>query len=241
MKSPGDKKKAFSMDEFERGLMLAGLIPPKNADELRDKAALDEYDKIQALAKKEAYFKRAVLAAEIANELHAEPTFGRVKFQKLVYICEHVAEMNLEEKYAKFAAGPFDSKFMHSIEKEFTDQEWFAVDKVKGEKMTRTVYSPLSKRSKYKEYFESYFKNEKESIHAIINLLKKSKTDHAEIIATLLACHLELKKDNTFYETDKLLSLFYEWSKEKSRFQEEQVLAVWQWMKKHRIILSNRL
>jgi hypothetical protein len=47
------------------------------------------------------YFKRIVLAAEIADQLYTEPTFGHVKFQKLVYLCEHRCRMRLSERYCK--------------------------------------------------------------------------------------------------------------------------------------------
>lgn len=79
------------------------------------------------LTKKQIYFRRVVLAAEIASKLHDQPTFGHVKFQKLVYLCEQVSSMNLHSSYSKQAAGPYDRKFMHSIDKEFNKQKWFDV------------------------------------------------------------------------------------------------------------------
>src|SRR5690606_2254948 len=58
------------------------------------KKGLKEIEKLSKLKKKNSqsstnnsslFFKRVVLAAKIADELHNEPTFGHVKFQKLVY------------------------------------------------------------------------------------------------------------------------------------------------------------
>src|SRR5689334_3658612 len=44
--------------------------------------------------KKGDYFKRLVLAAHIARELHAEPTFGHIKFVKVYMLCDKVCRMN---------------------------------------------------------------------------------------------------------------------------------------------------
>lgn len=76
-----------------------------------------------------------MLVAEIASELCKEITFGWIKFQKLVYLCEHAAHMNLESRDSKQADGPFDNKFMHSIEHEFKKQNWLAVEKVEGRQL----------------------------------------------------------------------------------------------------------
>jgi hypothetical protein len=128
MKSTNNERKTFSMEDFEKGLMLAGLISPKTTTEINERKEPERYEQTLKKEKKELYFKRAVLAAEIAYQLHSDFTFGRIKFQKMVYLCEHVADMNLEERYSKQAAGPFDNKFMHSIHTEFTRQKWFEVE-----------------------------------------------------------------------------------------------------------------
>ena len=51
--------------------------------------------------------------------------------------------MDLQDRYAKQAAGPFDNKFMHSIEEDFTRQKWFQVNKKFENGMTVTKYVPL--------------------------------------------------------------------------------------------------
>jgi hypothetical protein len=32
----------------------------------------------------------------VALELYSEPTFGRIKFQKLIYLCEHIGKLNTQ-------------------------------------------------------------------------------------------------------------------------------------------------
>src|SRR5690606_13360441 len=115
--------------------------------------ALKEYDKDLAKKKSIIYFQRAVLAAEIVNNLKDEFTFGRVKFQKLVYLCEHACNMNLQDRYVKFAAGPFDNNFMHSINQEFKKQKWFNIEVVKSNGYNKPVYSVSSNIEKHKIYY----------------------------------------------------------------------------------------
>lgn len=236
MKSTKSENFTFSFDDFEKGLMLAGLVPPANTNELEEREALEAFEKEAKKEKSKLYFKRAVLAAEIASELSNEFTFGRIKFQKLVYLCEHVANMELQHRYSKQAAGPFDNKFMHSIEQEFKNQNWFTVEKIKDGKFNRSKYVALPGYSAYKKYYESYFRDEQESIRQVIDLFRKEKTAKTEIAATLLACYLELQSNREPITEKRLLELFYAWSERKGQYDEKTVLATWGWMKEKGLV-----
>lgn len=224
------KRKSFTIEDFEKGLMLAGLVSPSSLAELNERTELEAYEKELAAEKSRTYFKRAVLAAAIADQLHLEPTFGHVKFQKLVYLCEHAAGMQLEHKYSKQAAGPFDKKFMHTIDAEFKKQKWFKVERRTNQGITRFVYERLEKCEQYKTYYSSYFGQNDERIQAIINIFRRQKTDDVEIAATIYACLRELKAENVEATSMSLIEKFYAWSKEKKRFEEQRILQCWNWM-----------
>lgn len=236
MKSTKPEKYFFSFEDFEKGLMLAGFISPSNTNELEERQSLEAYEKEERKEKSQLYFKRAVLAAKIASELHNEITFGRIKFQKLVYLCEHVASMNLEHRYSKQAAGPFDNKFMHSIEQEFKKQNWFKVEKEKVGQFNKSTYIPLPDIKSYEKYYFSYFENELQQITQVINLFRKEKTDKTEIAATLLACYEELQSKNEAITERRLFELFYAWSERKKQYDVNFVLSTWVWMKKHDLV-----
>ena len=236
MKSTDKNKKPFTFEDFEKGLMLAGYISPKNSEEIRERDKLAEYDKEQAKEKKFVYFKRAVLAAEIVNQMSEERTFGRVKFQKLVYLCENVCEMGLNNRYAKFAAGPFDNKFMHSINTEFKKQKWFKVEYREDGQFKVPVYKKLENAEKYKEYYEKYFSNTDESIKKILNIFRKQKTRQVELVATVFACILELKENKVQIVIDDIIDLVYSWSKEKQKFTKNEIANTYEWMIASKII-----
>jgi len=230
MKSTDKNKKLFSFQDFEKGLMLAGYVSPINSEEVKEREVLTAYDKEQAKEKKNIYFKRTVLAAEIVNQMHSELTFGRVKFQKLVYLCENVCEMGLNKRYAKFAAGPFDSKFMHSINTEFKKQKWFKVEYRVDGKYKVPVYKKLEKFDKYKEYYKNYFSDNDSSIKKIIAIFRKEKTRQVELVATIFACVLELSESHSAINKENLIDLVYSWSIEKQKYSRTEIANTYDWM-----------
>ena len=236
MKSTNNKKEKFTFQDLEKGLMLAGYISPINSTEVNEKKKLAAYDKEQAKVKKEIYFKRAVLAAEIVNELKEEITFGRVKFQKLVYLCENVVHMNLSvDRYKKFAAGPFDNKFMHSINAEFRRQKWYGVRNVKNGRFNKPQYFELEKIHKYKNYYKGYYSQNDESIHRIIDLFRYEKTRFAELIATLFYCWKEIEDNKEIYSFELMCDKFYTWAEEKQKFTREEISDGIEWMKEEQL------
>lgn len=236
MKSTNKETKAFSLEDFEKGLMLAGYISPNSISEVHERNELDKYEKQLDQDRKNVYFKRAVLAAEIASQLHNEKTFGHVKFQKLVYLCEQVSSMNISNRYMKKAAGPFDNKFMHSIDKEFKDQKWFNVIKIKEGAFIKFQYIPLENLSKYKQYYDNYFKDFNEDIQWLINTFRNNLTNKVELVATLYACWIEIIEKKESFSDDLLFKRFYEWSKEKGKFTTQQLESCLKWMIENELV-----
>jgi len=160
-----------------------------------------------------AYFKKLVLAAEIATELHNEFAFGHVKFVKVQYLCDQVCNMNLASNYGRYAAGPLDPKLMYSIDAEFIKRKWFKVSKTTyGYK-----YIPDEKATEYKKYYPNYFGSIADKISFIINLFRKENSDFCEIVATLFAVWKELLEKNQLIDDSALISSFYGWSERKKK------------------------
>jgi len=232
MKSINNKSK-FTFQDLEKGLMLAGYLTPKDLNEVNEKKLLEEQDKESGRVKQKQYFMRAVLAAEIVNELKEENTFGRVKFQKMVYLCENVVHMNLSDnRYKKFAAGPFDNKFMHSINDEFRKQKWFETKMIKDGIYSKQRYFELEKKNNYKEYYDKYFSGQDEAIQRIISLFRKQRTDFVELIATIFFCWKEILDENQVFSNELIYSKLYSWSKEKKRFSTDEIDIALEWMEK---------
>ncbi len=235
MKSTKPKKR-FTSEDLEKGLMLAGYLLPANVRELKEREAVEQFEKAEAEERKQTYFKRVVLAAEIAAQLRDEPTFGRVKFQKLVYLCEFAAHMNLANRYQKQTAGPFDNKFMHTIAAEFKRNKWFEVQEVVSNNIKRSKYVPLENVDGYKGYYERYFGSTDDSIQHVIQLFRKLDTARTELAATAHACILELAHKNRPVTRQELIDLFYGWSSAKSKFSENDIIGSANWLKENGLI-----
>jgi hypothetical protein len=226
----------FSMEDFEKGLMVAGYILPTSIFEINEREALEQYEKELGKAAQKLHFKRVVLAAEIVSKLFMEPTFGRVKFQKLVNLCEHAASMNLAHRYQKQMAGPFDNKFMHSINREFQKNRWFLEEKQIKNNITRSVYTPMENADDYKTYYTNYFKDANEQIQFIIELFRKKDTATTELAATVFACVQEILGNKSMVKKQDLFNLFYSWSEKKARFSEAQVVESYELLRSNGLI-----
>lgn len=208
-----------------------------NIQAIFDEVSLEEQNiKMPDCSKsKSIYFKRVVLAAEIANQLHNEPTFGHVKFQKIVYLCEQASSMQLDDRYCKQAAGPYDRKFMHSIDYELEKQNWFSVKKDSTDKYGKYLFKPLDGLPKYKDYYNRYYSND-DNIQLIINLFRKEKTNFVELVATLYSCWAEIIANNDTFSEELILNKLYAWSKEKKKYTEFEVRNTINWMRDKSLI-----
>jgi len=211
-------------NNFKFELDGSEVLIQKIFEEVTNEERTANDDSVLEIVKPNQYFKRAVLAAEIASQLYNEFTFGHVKFQKIVFLCEHVSNMEISGRYSKQIAGPYDRKFMHSIDQEFERQKWFKVTKQKNGKYEKYIYIPLIGLQKYKLYYTRYFAQEDDKIQYIINVFRKEKTNFVEMIATLYACWLEIISNNEIFSENLILKKFYDWSLEKEKYEREEVL-----------------
>lgn len=179
------------------------------------------------------YFKKIVLAAEIANELHIEPTFGHTKFVKILYLCQEVCNMELSTNYGKYAAGPLDPKLMYSIDAEFKKQKWFKI--IKREQFGYK-YIPLEKVDSYRGYYLGFYSDYADEITHIINLFRKQTTGFCEIVATLYAVWKELGESNTIVNNATLEKGFYAWNEAKKKYSLSEIESGITWMKEQKII-----
>ena len=177
------------------------------------------------------YYRRTVLAAEIVWQLHKEPTLGHLKLQKLIYLCQKSADMQLPTNFLRQAMGPYDNRLMRSIDKQLKEKKWFEYKKEEVFK-----YQPLEKAGQHHNDFIKYFSAESESIQFIIDRFKTIKSDIVEIVATLYACMDNMLNENVIFSETLLFQRFYEWSEEKKKYSEKEVERVFSRMKETGIV-----
>lgn len=217
--------------QIPKHLYTGSFLFSKNTSEsskLSDtKKSTSNQTTLKTTGPKKDYFKKIVLAAEIAHKLHAEATFGHKKFVKLLYLCEEVCNMQLSTRYGRYAAGPLDPKLMYSIDSEFKKQNWFKV--VKRESFGYR-YEPLEDMEKYKKYFSNYFGNQTEQIEFLIELFRNEKSDFCEAVATLFYIWKDCMSNHSIINNNILIQNFYSWDESKKRFTEVSLKQTIDWM-----------
>jgi uncharacterized protein YwgA len=137
------------------------------------------------------YYKRTVLAAEIIWQLQQEPTLGHLKLQKLIYLCQKTAAMQLPTNFLRQAMGPYDPQMMRSIDKQLSEKKWFEYRQSEILK-----YQPLEKAGQHQSDFIKYFSDVETSIQFILNNFKTAKSDLVEVIAAVGARRRRLVRDD---------------------------------------------
>lgn len=187
---------------------------------------------------KNDYFKKLVLSAEIVNQLYSEPTFGRVKFVKITYLCEEVCNMEFSTNYGKYAAGPLDPKHIHSVDAEFKKRKWFRILERPGRKGYK--YEPDINIEEYKKYYPRYFKNQDDLICQIIKQFRKQTTSFCEIVATLFFVWKKAISRNLKIDNELLIAHFYDWGEQKKKFSESELREAIEWMNNEKIVPLQR-
>lgn len=174
------------------------------------------------------HFMRSVLAAEIIDQLHDQPTFGHVKFEKMMFLVEHLCEVETGSTYHRKAAGPYDNRALRSIDSQLRAQQWFDARK-EGK---RYQYVPMQKRGGHKRYFDRYFSGIEEPFDRILGAFKTLDTERCEIVATLFAAWSDLLRDRETV-SDQLIvhEVLNNWHEAKRRISEDRWLKALGWMR----------
>ncbi len=176
------------------------------------------------------YFRRSVLAAEIADRLCDEPTFGHVKMEKMLFLTERLCHIDIGSHYHRDAAGPYDNNALRSIDSQLKKQKWFEVKRT--EKGNR--YVPMQNRGKHKTYFNRYYSDVFTTFDKIINTFKSQRTEQCEIVATLYSAWEDLLHSNQpFNDADIVNEVLNNWHESKKRISQDRWLSAIQWMREN--------
>lgn len=185
------------------------------------------------------HFKRSVLAAEIAERMHHQSKFGRVKFQKVLALCDLHLGMDIGGNYLRDAAGPFDNKMMRSITSQLKKQKWF--QSVKREDGYGTKYEPMEKTGGHQEYFYKYWGDKLSEFNQLLALLEPMKTEQAEIVATLYsAWHDFLKQGKQPTDEELVIEVRTNWHESKKRIEPSRWHKAIDWMRKKSLFPKQR-
>lgn len=181
------------------------------------------------------HFVRSVLAAEIIDRLHEQPTFGHVKFAKMMFLVERLCEVDTGSTYHRKAAGPYDNRALRSIDSQLRTQHWFDARK-EGD---RYRYLPMKRRGGHQQYFDRYFSRVRKEFDHVIDTFKSFDTEQCEIVATLLAAWSDLLRDGRTVDDQLIVrEVLNNWHEAKRRIPEDRWLKALGWMRKQGFVPS---
>lgn len=179
------------------------------------------------------HFKRSVFAAEIIHRLHQEPTFGHVKFEKLMFLCEKRCRVETGSTYRRKAAGPYDNRALRSIDSQIQRRQWYGAEEIDK----RYRYVPLQKAGGQEPYFRRYFADVEAEFSRVVNTFRNWDTERCEIVATLYSAWEDLLADGKAATDNQILEQVLEhWHPAKQRIPEDRWRKAIGWMKEQGLV-----
>lgn len=175
---------------------------------------------------------RVVLSAEIVHRLHAKPHFGRVKHQKIVHLCEYIAELELVQgHYVRAAAGPLDLPMIEANARTMKTLGWYAEHtRADG----RHEYRALSKAGEHKPYLACFSDEQLQVVRKLIDLTRDWDTDRCEMFSTVYAAWNDLLLFGAEPTPEAIVGeVLGCWNDTKLRFTRKQWLRQIEWVRSH--------
>ncbi|MFT3929290.1 MAG: restriction endonuclease subunit S [Spongiibacteraceae bacterium] len=178
---------------------------------------------------------RALLGAEIIHQLHSEKTFGQVKLQKIVHLCEYFADLEtVAGEYKRYAAGPHDPELISDIESSVQQNEWY--EEFQRDKFGH-AYRPLSHAGEHRKKMGDYWQAKLPIIQKLIDAMRKWDTERCEIFSTLYAAWNDLLIFGKPVSDEAILSEVLErWHDSKTKITQKSWLEGLEWMRKEGFI-----
>jgi type I restriction enzyme S subunit len=176
---------------------------------------------------------KTIIAGHIIN-LNNTTDFGRVKFQKLLYLTEHLCKIDFDSNYIKKVAGPYDDELIKSVETDLVRMRFFRVIQEQSE-YKRVHYTALPGAKEIETLFLENFPTENREINKLLLKLRPLNMSECEVVATLYAVWNNRIINNETVSDQYLYDDFMAWSDQKVKYR--SVVYKWLfWMKEQEII-----
>jgi type I restriction enzyme S subunit len=182
---------------------------------------------------------RALVGTEIIERSAGQPTFGRVKFQKMAFLAEgHVGIGELAGCYTRAAAGPLDSALIDDMERGAHSMAGVTVDQAGGTG-TAVSYRLGQQRGAHREELADCLGPDRTAkLDKLIADFAPLSTKQAEAVATLYSVWNDLLREGATPSDDEIITGFLnDWHPEKRAKFSASDLPEWLgWMRRHGIV-----
>jgi type I restriction enzyme S subunit len=182
---------------------------------------------------------RGLVGTEIIERSAGQPTFGRVKFQKVVFLAEgHVGISELEGSYLREAAGPLDRALIDDMESGAHRLAGIERDQPGGSGTTNTYRLGPERRAHRQELADWLGPDRTAKLDKLITDFADLSTRGAEAVATLYGVWNDALAEGASPSDDEIINGFLnDWHNEKRKKFRASDLPEWLgWMRRHGIV-----
>lgn len=174
-------------------------------------------------------FTRGAIAAYILDKTYRQPTMGRVKFEKMLYLSETHVGIDLYGNYERKAAGPLDANYLVNLESLARKRHWFYRHDRGGEGYFYRPGDAIADRVRAAVHVLG---ERRGRMDAMLNLFAPLDTERTEIVATLFAAWNDFLIDGYVPSDTAIISEVLErWHEAKQRIPEERWRDALRWMR----------
>ena len=174
-------------------------------------------------------FKRGAIASYAVDRLGDRWEFGRTQMEKVLYLAQQEAGIDLEMEFQREAAGPFDEE-IHKLESLAAKEGWFLATRRPGDKGTSYHRGP--KIQDRCGAAASILSEAKAKFDSILDWLAKMDTERAELWATVHAAWNDLLLAEQPITDEAIVQGVYAWHPSKARFTADRISTCIGWMRK---------
>ena len=174
-----------------------------------------------------------LVAAEIIRANQSTQRFGRVKFQKLLYLAEaHLGFNEIQGQYDREAAGPLDRALLSRLENELESK---ALYRAEATESGAIVYEAIGTTTVRRDEIKSALEDRAEPFFSMLNKLRDMKTKSVEAIATLFAVWNDALIDGQSPNDDFIINgVLNDWHpKKKDKFRADELQTWLDWMRRN--------
>jgi type I restriction enzyme S subunit len=175
------------------------------------------------------FFKRGAIASYTIDRLHRRKEFGRVQFEKVLYLSETYVGVDLRGEYQRAAAGPLDAGYLYKLESLAAKQGWFTKHKRGAEGY---FYRPGPKIDSRAKAAETILGERREKMDRLLALMGRINTEQAEVLATVFAVWNDFLLDGGQPTDDAIIEeVRTNWHLAKARFSPDRLRKALGWMR----------
>lgn len=182
---------------------------------------------------------RGLVATEIIERSAHQPTFGRVKFQKIAFLAEgHVGISELAGSYTREAAGPLDRALIDEMQDGARTIAGIEFEQPEGQGTTVT-YRLTQPRGAHRQELADWLGNDRTAkLEKLIADFADINTKGAEAVATLYGVWNDALMDGASPTDGEIVTGFLnDWHPEKREKFRADELQVWlDWMRRHGVV-----